>query len=250
MTEDQTKMSADEDVKIKNKATTPDSDSGKEVEEQLDETSNLGDSILQQLPISSTPATDRTTTTKTEQNTSQLFGSKLPPIGKSSLPPLTLNLPTTDIPPITTTVAINTATSSTTTITQSTMSSCSGEVSAVTADTKAPAAAAARKTSLVQQEGISDVTKVVKDSGEGVGDDKESSRDGLVTVTPLNHTLSSELSGTLSDDSIAVTPTESIDVSEGVVCICVCVHAYMHACMHVCVTKHINMHHLFAYRHR
>ena len=217
-------MSADEDVKIKNKATTPDSDSGKEVEEQLDESSNLGDSILQQLPISSTPATDRTTTTKTEQNTSQLFGSKLPPIGKSNLPPLTLNLPTTDIPPITTTVAINTATSSTTTITQSTMSSCSSEVSAVTADIEAPAAAA-RKTNLVHQEGISDVTKVVKDGGEGVGDDKESSRDGLVTVTPLNHTLSSELSGTLSDDSIAVTPTESIDISEGVVCICVCVHA-------------------------
>ncbi|XP_065906112.1 EF-hand calcium-binding domain-containing protein 7-like isoform X2 [Dysidea avara] len=216
---DQTKMAASEDVKVKNKVSTADSESDKEVEEELDESSNLGDSILQQLPLSSTPATDHSSATnnKPEQKTSQLFGSKLPPIGKSNLPPLTLSLPTTDIPPITTSTAINPATSSTTTITQSTTTSSSSiEVSSTVADTNTEGPAANR-TSLVRQEGGSDVTKVVKDGEEGVsgqGDDKESSHDGLVTVTPLNHTLSSELSGTLSDDSVAVTPTESIDITE------------------------------------
>ena len=61
------------------------------------------------------------------------------------------------------------------------------------------------------------------DEGAKQDDDKESSHDRLVTVTPLSNSLSSELSATLSDDSMAVTPTESIDVSDSGVCICVCI---------------------------
>jgi len=235
---EQTKMAASEDDKLKNKVSTMNSESDKEVEEELDESSNFGDRILQQLPISSTPATDRSVTNnQPEKQTSQLFGSKLPPIGKSNLPPLTLSLSTTDIPPITTSTVINPATSSTT-------SSSSVEVSSAVAvtNTEAPAA---RRESLVCQEGASDITKVVNNGEEGEGDDKESSHDGLVTVTPLNHTLSSELSGTLSDDSIAVTPTDSVDITEsGMVCVhvhagmcgvCVCLHACQYVLCVVCV---------------
>ena len=230
---DQTKMAASEDDKLKSKVSTMNSESDKEVEEELDESSNFGDSILQQLPISSTPATDRSVTNnQPEKQTSQLFGSKLPPIGKSNLPPLTLSLPTTDIPPITTSTVINPATSGTTTITTSSSSVEVSSAAAVTS-TEAPTA---RRESLVRQEGASDVTKVVNDGEEGVGgqgDDKESSHDGLVTVTPLNHTLSSELSGTLSDDSIAVTPTESVDITEsGMVYVCMCMWACV--CLHAC----------------
>ena len=215
--------------KIKNKPVESDSGSEKEVEEDLDESSNVGDSILQQLPLSSTPAsvagtasTQATVTAKTEQNGLQLFTSKLPAISKATLPPLTLPQTATDPPVGITSFTVVTSDIKTSTVT-STVSNKIATTVTTTSNNGINIATTPDKP-VIETKHLSDkdakpvdaVTRSLAKNGDDVeqNDEKESSHDKLVTVTPLTHSISSELSGTLSDDSIPVTPIESIDVSE------------------------------------
>ena len=222
--------------KMKSKPVESDSESEKEVEEDLDESSNIGDSILQQLPISSTPASVTHTTNsqtkltaETEQRNSQLFTSKLPAINKATLPPLSLpqggtNHPITNAIP-TDTVSSDTKASAAISITNVTTTSVTTVTTTLTNGTDT---ATVSDKPVLEAKPLSDkdakpVDLVIAKNGHDdveQSDEKESSHDRLVTVTPLSHSISSELSGTLSDDSIAVTPTESIDVSDSGVYIC------------------------------
>ena len=215
--------------KIKNNPVESDSGSEMEVEEDLDESSNVGDSILQQLPLSSTPAsvagtasTQATVTAKTEQNGLQLFTLKLPAISKATLPPLTLPQTATDPP-----VGITSSTVVTSDIKTSTVTSTVSNKIATTVTTTSNNGiniASTPDKPVIETKHLSDkdakpvdaVTRSLGKNSDYVeqNDEKESSHDKLVTVTPLTHSISSELSGTLSDDSIPVTPIESIDVSE------------------------------------
>ena len=242
---DKFKAEVTDSSKIKNKPVEYDDGSENEVEEDLDESSNVGDSILQQLPLSSTPASVAGTagpqakiTTLAEQNGSQLFISKLPAISKATLPPLTLPQTATDLP-----VSIATSTAVTGDIITSTVTSTVSNMVATTvttATTNGINIASTPDKPVIKTKPLSNkdakpfniVSRSVSKNGNDMeqNDEKESSHDKLVTVTPLTHSISSELSGTLSDDSMPVTPTESIDVSESGVWICVCVK-YVHLCI-------------------
>ena len=234
------KSEVEYNVKMKSKQAESGSESEKEVEEDLEESSNMGDSILQQLPISSTPAaaahmgTSRNElTTETEEKSSQLFTSKLPAISKATLPPLSLPQVVTN-PPITNTTSLIGSDNKTSTIT-----STANSVATVTAATGTlidsdKAVLEVKPSSEKETNPVGLVAEDLVKNGEDdeeQGDEKESSHSRLVTVTPLSHSLSSELSGTLSDDSMAVTPTESIDVSDSGVCVfvwCACTSVYMY----------------------
>ena len=82
--DDKSKEVVTDSSKLKSKPVESDSESEeKEIEEDLDESSNIGDSILQQLPISSMPASVAHTanspaklTAEAEQKDLQLFTSK------------------------------------------------------------------------------------------------------------------------------------------------------------------------------
>jgi len=255
--DDKAKAKVTENDKMENKLVESNSESVKEVEEDLDESSNIGDSILQQLPISSTPAPaaqnsyQAKLTTETKQKTSQLFSSKLPAINKSTLPPITssqlVTVPTTsanltgnDIKASTITSTANSAattsvTTTTTTLTASTNTNITTIPGKPVLENVTPSDKDAKPAGLTADH-------LAKNGDTIEGDEKESSHDKLVTVTPLSHSLSSELSGTLSDDSVVVTPTESIDVSDSgvcvfvyVLCVCVCVCVSMCVCVYVCV---------------
>lgn len=226
---------------LKKKPVESDSDSDKEVEEDLDESSNMGDSILQRLPISSTPApvvhgnNSQTELTAEMEKSSQLFASKLPAINKATLPLLSLPQAVT-APPVTKATIPASNDSTTSTVTTAVISVATANVTTTTTTLTTNTATIPDKTGLeakllsdkdVKPVGVVADGGLTKNEEEDVehGDEKESSHSRLVTVTPLSHSLSSELSGTLSDDSIAVTPTESIDVSDSGLCImCVCMH--------------------------
>ena len=212
--------------KMKSKPVESDNESEKEVEEDLDESSNIGDSILQQLPMSSTPASVAHTansqtklTAETEQKNSQLFTTKLPAINKATLPPLALPQAVTNSPDINAS-STNTVSSTTKTVASPHVSTTS--VTAATTLTNGTDTVTVSDKPVLEAKILSDkdakpVNLVTAKNGHDdveQSDEKESSHDRLVTVTPLSHSISSELSGALSDDSMAVTPTESIDVSD------------------------------------
>ena len=239
------KSEAEDNVKMKSKQAESGSESEKEVEEDLEESSNMGDSILQQLPISSTPAaaahmgTSRNElTTETEEKSSQLFTSKLPAISKATLPPLSLPQAVTNSP-VTNTTSLISSDNKTSTITSTansvpTVTAATGTLTTNATTDSDKAVLEVKPSSEKETNPVGLVAEDLVKNGEDdeeQGDEKESSHSRLVTVTPLSHSLSSELSGTLSDDSMAVTPTESIDVSDSGMCVCLC--AFVRACTSV-----------------